>query len=556
MPFFPDVFHEIAAVLALAAVVGVVGLLLRQPLIVTFIATGVLAGPAALGWVAATDQVDLLGSIGVTLLLFVVGLRLDLTLIRTMGPVAVYTGVGQIVFTSVIGYFLALALGMEPPTAIYVAVALTFSSTIIIVKLLSDKREIDALHGRIAVGFLIVQDLAVVLVMLALAGFEKGDDTAGHLVGAAQVIGKGVFGALVVGVVARLVLAPLTERLARSGELLVLFAVAWAVALAALSELLGFSKEVGAFVAGVALASNQYREAIGARLVGVRDFLLLFFFISLGSKLQLGQLAEQLVPATMLSLFVLIGNPLIVMVIMGVMGYRKRTGFLAGLTVAQISEFSLLFAGLGVSLGHIDSDALGLITLVGLVTIGVSTYMILYSHQLFDLLVPWLGLFERRVAFRESDAVTSDAQVAGLPEAIVVGLGRYGGTLAQALRQHGISPLGVDFDPVSVQRCRAAGIAAMYGDAEDPETAVRLPLQRARWVISTVVQPEITLALVHSLRDAGYRGRIAATVHDDEGARRLSRAGVDIIFEPFRDAGREAAARIHAAEHAGTEGKA
>lgn len=554
MPFFPDVFHEIAAVLALAAVVGTIGLLLRQPLIVTFIATGVLAGPAALGWVAATDQVDLLGSIGVTLLLFVVGLRLDLTLIRTMGPVAVYTGVGQIIFTSVIGYFLALALGMEPLTAIYVAVALTFSSTIIIVKLLSDKREIDALHGRIAVGFLIVQDLAVVLVMLALGGFEKGDDTASHLVGAAQVVGKGVLGVVVVGVAARLVLAPLTEHLARSGELLVLFAVAWAVALAAVSELLGFSKEVGAFVAGVALASNHYREAIGARLVGVRDFLLLFFFISLGSKLQLGQLAEQLVPATILSLFVLIGNPLIVMIIMGVMGYRRRTGFLAGLTVAQISEFSLLFAGLGVSLGHIDSEALGLITLVGLVTIGVSTYMILYSHPLFDLLAPWLGVFERREAFRESEAVSAAAEASAMPEAIVVGLGRYGGTLAQALRQHGISPLGVDFDPVSVQRCRAAGIAAMYGDAEDPETAVRLPLQRVRWVVSTVVQPDITLALVHSLRHAGYRGRIAATVHDDEAARRLSRAGVDIIFEPFRDAGREAAARIHAAELAGTQG--
>ena len=193
----------------------------------------------------------------------------------------------------------------------------------------------------------------------------------------------------------------LLHRLASSNELLVLFAISWCVALAAAADYPGFSKEVGAFLAGISLASTPYREAISTRLVSLRDFLLLFFFIDLGAQIDMSLLGAKIVPALVLSLFVLIGNPLIVMIIMGTMGYRKRTGFLAGLTVAQISEFSLILAAMGVSLGHIGTETMGLITLVGLVTIGLSTYMIIYSHYLYNHFARWLGLFERRVPHRE-----------------------------------------------------------------------------------------------------------------------------------------------------------
>ena len=178
-PVFSDVFTEIAVLLLVAAVIGAIGVRLRQPLIVAFIAVGILVGPSVLGWVSANDQVDLLAQLGIALLLFVVGLKLDLHIIRTMGPVALATGLGQVLFTSVIGYFIAIALGMTSVTALYVAVALTFSSTIIIVKLLSDKREVDALHGRIAIGFLIVQDIVVVLVMIGLTALGETGDASG-----------------------------------------------------------------------------------------------------------------------------------------------------------------------------------------------------------------------------------------------------------------------------------------------------------------------------------------------------------------------------------------
>jgi Kef-type K+ transport system membrane component KefB len=231
----------------------------------------------------------------VAVLLFLVGLKLDLHHVRHIGPVAMATGLGQLAFTIVLGFFLTVLLGKDWLTALYVAVALTFSSTIIIIKLLSDKRELDSLHGRIAVGFLIVQDIAVVLAMMimsALRGDGNGDANllavAGHLV---LHVGSAV---LLVLVLMRYVLPQLTRLMARSQELLLIFAIAWGTALAALGEWAGFSKEAGAFLAGFSLASTHYRNAMGARLTSIRDFLLLFFFIDLGTKLDFSTLGVEL----------------------------------------------------------------------------------------------------------------------------------------------------------------------------------------------------------------------------------------------------------------------
>jgi Kef-type K+ transport system membrane component KefB/Trk K+ transport system NAD-binding subunit len=534
-------FTEIALILLAAVALGGLGVALRQPLIVSFIGVGVLVGPAGLGVVTHHEEVELLASIGIAMLLFVVGLKLDVHMIRTVGPVALATGLGQVIFTSVIGFFITLALGYSPLAATYVAVALTFSSTIIIVKLLSDKREIDALHGRIAVGFLIVQDIAVILVMIGLtalgAGMDAEADTGvGWLVVRVFVTGLAFLAFILV--LMRWVLPWLTARLARSSELLVLFAIAWAVVLAAAGDQLGFSKEVGAFLAGVSLASTSYREAIAGRLVTVRDFLLLFFFIDLGARLDLSLLGATMGPALVLSAFVLIGNPLIVMIIMGVMGYRKRTGFLAGLTVAQISEFSLILGALGVGLGHIDADAMGLITFVGLVTIGLSTYMILYSGPLYERLSPLLGVFERRTPYRE---IAGDT-LAPSPRADVIlfGLGRYGGGIARHLLLRRRRVVGVDFDPEALARWREAGLPVVYGDAEDPELFEHLPLAEARWVVSTAPAAETGRVLLRHLQQRGYRGRVAVACRRPEEEDTLRVEGASVILRPFAAAAEQA----------------
>ena len=540
---FASIFYEISLLVLLAAAVGFVGLLLRQPLVVAFIAVGVMAGPDALGLVSSVDFIETLSQISIAVLLFLVGLKLDVSLVRNLGKVAVATGLGQVTFTAFFGFLICLALGIDPLTSLYIAVALTFSSTIIIVKLLSDKQEIGALHGKIALGFLIVQDIFVVLAMVTLSaiGVGLGEDTGGVW----EVLQVFLGGAVMVGAVIlfiRYVADPLLSQVARSPELMVIFAVGWAASLAALGDALGFGKELGGLLAGVSLASTEFREAISSRLASLRDFLLLFFFINLGAALQLSTLGDQIGPAIILSLFVLIGNPLIVLAIMGYMGYRKRTGFLAGLTVAQISEFSLIFMAMGITIGHIGGEAMGLVTLVGLVTIALSVYMITWSHKLYEICEPYLGIFERRNAFRETADTEGTAEARG-HDFIVFGLGRYGCRIGARLQDKGHRVLGVDFDPEALANWRRMGMDAMYGDATDPEFVAHMDLSGVQAVVSAVprdrgalTEADPQLALLHGLRSANYQGRVFLSVQKVAEADELLHQGASVVLKPFDDA--------------------
>lgn len=536
-----DTFGLTAAILAVAGLVAFLAHRARQPLIIAFILVGIVVGPSVLGWVAEVEPLELFAEIGIAILLFLVGLKLDVNLIRSIGTVALLTGLGQVVFTSAIGFGIALLFGLDPIAALYVAVALTFSSTIIIVKLLSDKRELDELHGRIALGFLIVQDIVVIVAMIALTSFAGGGDAPiGDQVLRLVLSAGGIFIGLFV--MMRWVLPWLLKLLATSQELLVVWSVAWAVALAAVTDVLGFSIEVGAFLAGFALASTRYRESIAASLSGLRDFLLLFFFIVLGAQLDFSQIGAQIPAAIAFSLFVLIGNPIIVLVIMGAMGYPSRVGFLAGLAVAQISEFSLILIALGRDLGQVDDGIVGLVTLVGLITIAGSTYMILYSKQLYSWLEPALRIFERRTTLPEQqfDSERYDA--------IVYGHGRFGGQLVRELVQSGCSVLVVEWDPyarVEIETENLGGtVSVVFGDANSTEFPEALPIRHARWIISTLPDADTNLVLAAALRRHGATCPIAVTVHTDD-AEDLYRAAladgtISAVLHPFRDAADDA----------------
>ncbi len=535
------IFEQIAAVLAVCVAAGLLAMLLRQPLIVGLIAAGIAVGPEALGLVESTSEIELLAKIGISLLLFVVGLKLDVRLVRKLGPVALATGLGQVAFTSIIGFLIVLALGFDLVPALYIAVALTFSSTIIIVKLLTDKRELEDLHGRIALGFLIVQDICVVIAMIVITA-TGGAGEADLLTEMVGVVLRGIALLAFVAVVGRYVAPRVTHLLARNSELLVLAAVTWAVLLAAVSILLGFSEEVGAFLAGMALASTPYREAISGRLSTLRDFLLVFFFIELGTTFELSTALDQLGAALLLSAFVLIGNPIIVMIIMGVMGYRKKVSFKAGLTVAQISEFSLILIALGASLGQVGSEVVGLVTAVGLITIGASTYMIYGSDALYDRLEPILRPFERK-----HPATLDLDEEAPEPEYVIIGLGRFGSTILEELLEQGDEVLAVDFDPRSVQS-RRWDIPVIYGDAEDPDLPEQLPLHRTRWVISSLRGLEANLQLLSSLRHHGFEGRILVSADDEDTADRLKGAGADLVIRPLHVAAKPLMELLHSHE--------
>lgn len=523
-------FLEVGAILGLALLAGLLAKLLRQPAIVAYIVVGVVVGPSVLGLSAAEEGIGVLAKLGIAILLFLVGLKLDIHLVRSIGPVALLTGIGQVVFTSIIGFGIVLLFAFDVVAAIYIAVALTFSSTIIIVKLLSDKKEIDQLHGRIAIGFLIVQDMLVVIAMLAIVTIGDAESTTS---GADLLYTLGGTAAFLVGVavLSRFVVPRLLAWIAKSSELTLLFGMAWAIALAALSASLGFSMEIGAFVAGVALASTDYRESLGARMVGLRDILILFFFIELGGMFTFTDAADYIWPAVVLSLFVLIGNPLIVMAIMGVMGYKAIVSFKAGLAVAQISEFSLILIALGYSLGQVDQSVLSLVTIVGLITITSSTYLILYSDPLYRRFAPFLRLFEKNGSDAHVDKKQSHPY-----DAIVVGAGRMGKAVIEGLHERGAKLLVIDLDPQALERARAAGADTLYGDVSEPEFTAELPLHETTVFISAVPDRTTNLVVLETLKRANFDGEICLTAMDDETASIFSQDPRVRTVRPFEAA--------------------
>jgi hypothetical protein len=216
------------------------------------------------------------------------------------------------------------------------------------------------------------------------------------------------------------------------------------------------------------------------------------------------------------------------------MGYRRRTGFLAGLTVAQISEFSIVFIALGVSLGHLGQGALGLVTLVGIITIAMSTYMILYSHQLFDRLGKYFKFLERKDPHRERD--NNDETVDVHPDVIIFGMGRYGSRLAKGFMAHGITVLGVEFDPEKAKNLRAQELIVRFGDGTDSGFYDSLPLNDAGLVISTLPDLNSNKDLVRELLVHGYAGKIGIVARDSDDFTELKKLEVETVLYPLTDA--------------------
>lgn len=521
-------FVSVALILALAVAAGAIAKLLRQPVVVSFIIVGILAGPTAFNLVEGAEEIRLFAKFGIAILLFLVGLKLDFHMIRSTGKVALVAGLSQVAFTAAVGFGIAMLFGFEATTAFYIAVALTFSSTIIIIKLIGDKRELDTLYGRIAVGILIVQDILVVAAMVVIVTI--GNPGEGSVV--TDLVVTLASSAVFLGVIAfasKFVLEKVLDWISKSPELTLLFGVAWAIVLAAISILIGLSMEIGAFVAGVSLASTAYRESLGARMVSLRDVMLLFFFIELGASLTFADALGQLWPAIVLSVFVLVGKPLIVFAIMGWMGYRSITSFRTGVALAQISEFSLILIALGYSLGQVNSAVLSLVTLVAVFTITVSSYLILYTDKLFPLMQGFMHLFERGKA----SAVDEESQSLSF-DAIVIGSGRFGTEVISGLISSGSSVLAVDLDPDALARARELGAETLFGDVGDPDFAKMLPIHQTGTLICTAPDRSTNTLLLESLKSLDYGGELYLTALDNQTAEMFAKEDRVTTIRPLK----------------------
>ncbi len=521
------IFAELSTIIVLATLVSFIMKLLKQPLVVGYILTGILVGPYAFNFLHSVSEIELFSKIGIAILLFIVGLNLNPIVIREVGKVSLITGVGQVVVTSIVGFVIVRLLGYNTIDAIYTGVALTFSSTIIILKLLSDKGDLNKLYGKIAIGFLLVQDLIATFILLIISTFSVSTghgSAAGTLIGLV-LKGTGIVAALFV--ISRYTLPRISRFFASSQELLFIFSLAWGFGVAALFAGAGFSVEIGALVAGVTLSLSPFAYEIGARMKPLRDFFIILFFILLGSQLVLGDIGQLIIPAVLLSIFVLIGNPIIVIMLMNLLGYKKKTAFMAGLTVGQISEFSLILAALAYSVGHISQQVVSLITLVGIITIAGSTYLILYAEGLYMRVEHLLKFISFRKPTRKESSKDGDAH-----DAIIFGYDRVGIDFVHAVEKLEKSYVVVDFSPAAIKRLQEQHIPFRYGDAEDLEFIEELGFQHTRLIVSTIPDFNANILLIRAYRRVNPDGIVLVISHDIDHARELYLAGASYVIMP------------------------
>ncbi|TAL50834.1 sodium:proton exchanger [Patescibacteria group bacterium] len=519
-----ELFFEIGIVLVIAAVLSMVVYRLRQPLIIAYILTGIIAGPSLLALTDSPEVFEAMSQIGVAFLLFTVGLGLNWKSVKDVGGIALATGVGQVLFTSVCGFVIGLLLGFDALTSAYLGIAFSFSSTIIIVKLLMDKEDLDTLYGRISVGFLLVQDFIAMLILLGLSSVGTGASLQTVLV---TTILKAIILVPVFWFISTKVLPPTLKYVARSQELLFIFAVAWCFLVAGVLVYFGFGIEIGALIAGITLSSSVYYREINARVRPLRDFFLVIFFIVLGTRLGVDSLSATWIPSIVFSLFILFCNPLIALFIMRLLGYHPRTGFLCGTTVAQISEFSFIVLIVGTSLGHLDSSILGLATTVGIITIAASSYLIEHNERIFQSLHSLFRWLEPHMTLS-----SEERRQRPVVPVLLFGFHRTGAELLSTLKQLKQPYTVVDFDPLAVRELAELGEPALYGDAADENFLEEIKADKSRLIISTIPDLVISIALLSYLSRQKFTGVVVVSVHSDEDAKRCYALGATYVIVP------------------------
>ena len=519
---------ELAIVILIAAVLGATAKLFKQPIVLAYLIAGVVIG--YFGFFRFTDKeiFRMFSDLGIMFVLFLVGLEINYTSLRLVGKPSLIIGFAQIVFTFIIGFLIAFLFGFNNLISAYIAIALTFSSTVIVVKILSEKKDLNSLYGKLSIGILLVQDFLAILLLIILTGVESGKGLILSDILLTIVKGAALF--VLMLILGKKIFPKIFDKIAHSQELLFLTSLAWLFIVAAGAEKIGFSIEIGGFLAGLALANASEHFQIASRIKPLRDFFILIFFVILGSSIIFSNFSGLTLPIIVFSLFVLIGNPLIVLIIMGLMGYRKRTSFLAAVTSAQISEFSLILAAVGLKLEHLTEPAVSLITAVGIITITLSTYMIIYGEEIFRRLSPYLLIFERKKT-KEDESFIKEFN----KPIILIGCHRTGQSIAYNLPKDDL--LIIDFDPDIITQLKKHGFNYLFGDIADLEIMEKANLNKAKLIISTSPDLEDNLTLLSEMKNVAAKPKIIVRARTENEAKILYQNNADYVLLPHFTAG-------------------
>jgi len=525
-----------------AAALALVARRVGQPLILGYIVGGVLLG-SHLGFGLVHDEaaIDLIAEIGLILLLFIIGLEINVREVAAAGRVIIVSGLLQVPLCGALAWL--LLGGLTEATGgrfdrLYLVVAVSLSSTLIVVKLLYDKFEMSTFGGRVTLGILVFQDLWAI-VFLALQPNLHALAPAPLLRSAAA--GAGLVGAAVV--LSRYVLPALFRSIARSPELMLVTSMAWCFLVSGAAGHVGLSTAMGALVAGMVIAAFPYGTEVIGRLSGVRDFFLTLFFVALGLKIPQPSLRLVLL-AVGIAAFVVASRLITVVPLLALLRLDTRTSGVVAINLGQISEFSLVIVGLGAGLGHVSRDVESLVLYALLLTAVVSTYAILFNHRLATGLawaLEWTGLRRWR-----AEPGAASAKPAHTHEIFLLGVAREGIALlehlqreAPALKQHIVA---VDFNPETLERLTALGFDGHYGDIANPETLRHAGIERAAVVVSSIsdwmLKGTTNARILRQVRSLAPSAQIVVAADSVAGAEQLYAEGADyVLIAPVLAAG-------------------
>ncbi|MCA9347531.1 cation:proton antiporter [Candidatus Saccharibacteria bacterium] len=518
-----DLFTELSLIIVVGAAVSLMIKLFKQPLIIAYILTGILVGPSVFHIVKDAESIKVFSEIGITLLLFIIGLGLNVRVVKEVGKVAGLVGLTQVAITVASAYVLAYGLGYSKTESFLIGIALSFSSTIIILKLIGDKKEQNRLYGKIAIGVLLIQDIIATLALIFVTSLSNGKGVSLASVGILALKGAAITVPLFL--VALHLLPRIKNFIGSSQEFLFLFAIAWGFGTATLFSKFGFSLEIGALLAGVSLASTPYAQEIGSRLRPLRDFFVVVFFINLGTILTFGSFGQLWPKVVMLSLIVLIAKPLITMIILGLMRYTKLTSFKAATSLAQVSEFSLVLIILASNQNLIRNEIVSIITIVALVTITISSYWIAYSDKIYRLLEVQLSIFERKIVQADHDHGTKY-------QLILFGYKKGGKEFLSTFKSLKKPYIVIDYDPEVIDLLERREHNFLYGDATDPEFLEEIGVEHARLVVSTISDFQANMLLASYIEKSNPKTVFICNTDNAHHASELYNEGADYVLLP------------------------
>ncbi|MBP6946126.1 MAG: cation:proton antiporter [Candidatus Pacebacteria bacterium] len=527
-----SVFLELAIMLSVACVIGYTAMRFRLPLVMAYLLAGV-----ALSAYNLSDSVVLhtLPEIGIAFVLFLIGMELNLSEIRSLGRPIIVATLFQIVVSSVAGFTLATFFGFSGTEAAILGISLAFASTIVIAKMLSERRDTASLYGKLSIGILLVEDLVAIIVMVAITRnlISFGWSTA-ILMPLLIFTVKAIALISAAFLISRFVLPFLFNKMAKSVELLFLAAITWCFIFTSVAVLAGFSVVIGAFLAGVALASSPYQIQIQAKVKPIRDFFVALFFIYIGSQVDLAGITNSLPIIFGFTALALFMKPFAYLVGLSFFKFRKHTLFQTSLNMTQVSEFSLIVVLLAVEHGFASESALAIIAGSAVLSIIFSSTLMNHSESIYTFMKPFVARFQRK----EAVDVLPDAILPPLSgHVVVVGADRVGTVVIEYLKKAKIEVLVLDYNPTAVRRLRAQGYHALYGDVSDSEILANLQLNTAHLIISTAGGTRDNLALLDACRISNVKAQIVVRTDEADQEQVLRDAGADYVIFPERVSG-------------------